>query len=111
KLIFTKVRNSALRAFGFACYADVAAVQYQPVVSIQQERFRYDLFQFSFDFNYILSGSDARAIGYPENMRVDSNGGVAERGIEHDIGCFTANTRKGFERAAVIGDLTVVLLD
>src|SRR3546814_3070079 len=78
-------------------------MQYQPVVRIQHECLRDDFFQLAFDFKHSLARRDPGAVGYPENMCIDGDGGMAESGIQHDVGGFAPDAWQGFKRGAVIG--------
>src|SRR5690606_3935687 len=48
-LVLAKVRYTALWALWLAGHANIAAVQYQPMMCIKQKLFRYESFQFLFN--------------------------------------------------------------
>src|ERR1700733_3965755 len=109
--ILAQVRNRARGTRGNARLADVAAVQNQPMMRVLPE-FRRDEFQ-----KLVLHGSlrlaagEARAIGDAEDMRVDGNGGLAECGVEHDVGRFASHPRQRLECLAGLRLLSAVLRD
>ena len=72
----------------------------QPVVGILQELPGHQFQQALFDLERGLALGDAGAVGDPEDVGVDGHGGLAERGIEDDVGGLASDTRQGLEVAA-----------
>ena len=60
------------------------------------------------DFPRGLAGSDAEAVGRPENVRVDRYAVAAETYIVHDVGCFSAHAREREQAVESIGDFAAV---
>src|SRR5690606_26627308 len=110
-LVFAQVRNAALRALGFACHAYLAAVKDQPVVGILAERLRNQPLEPLLDLQHILARRDARAIRDTENVRVYRHGGMAESGVQHDIGGLAPHAGQGFERFARLRHFAAVLFE
>ena len=80
----------------------------QPVVRIAHESFRNDGDQPFFDFQYGFSWRQIRAVRDPEDMGVDSHCILAESGVQYDVGCFSTDTGKGFERGTVGRHFTIL---
>ncbi len=68
---FTDVGDNAGRAIGFACLADIAPVQDQPVMGVAHEFGRYNLHQRILHLFRRLAGSKPDAIADAQDMRVD----------------------------------------
>jgi len=74
--------------------------------------FRCDEFEkFVLHGAHRLASAKARAIGDAKDMRVDGDGGLAERGIEHDVGRFASHSRQRLECLAGLRHLAAVLRD
>jgi hypothetical protein len=86
--VFTQVLDDTAATARFARNTGITAMQDQPVVGILFEFLRYQSLQTVFDFQYVLAGSYAGAVGYPENMRIHGDGRLTERRVKDDIGCF-----------------------
>ena len=71
----------------------------------------HGLQQFHLDLVGCLSWREAHAIAKPEEMRVDSNGGMPKGDVEHDIGGLAADARQRLQRLAVIRNLAAMLFD
>lgn len=55
-----------------------------------------------------FAGSNANPVADPENVGVDSDGGLPKLGIEYHIGGFAADPGQGFQRLALGGDFAMV---
>jgi len=84
-------------------------VQDQPVVRVQPERLRNDLFQFELDFEYILARGEAGSVAHPEDVRVHGEGFPVESRVENDVRRLPPDTRQLFQLLAPAGDLTVMI--
>src|SRR5580692_12990525 len=71
RLVRAEIDDHANAAQRLASHADVAAVQDQPVMRVQQEPARDDAHETVFDLTRRLAGRDVQAIGGPEHMGVD----------------------------------------
>ena len=85
-LVAAEVDHRAAPAFGQPRLAGVAAVQDQPVVRVAAERLRHDFLELGLDLVDRLARRQAGAVADAEDMRVDREGLLAERCVEHDIG-------------------------
>ena len=56
------------------------------MVSVAAERLRDDLFELCLDFVDVLAGREARAVADAEDVGVDGERFLAERGVEDDVG-------------------------
>lgn len=110
-LVFAQVLDPTASALRLARLADVAAMQDQPVVGIEQVLARHELQQFLLHLQNVLSRCYAGAVGDAEDMRVHRHGQLPEGGVEHHVGGLAANPGQGFEVLAVVGDLAAVLFD
>jgi len=81
------------------------------VVRVAAERLRHDLFQLFLDVIDGLAGRETSAVADAEDMGVDRECFVAERGVEDDIGGLSADARKGLEFFARVRDLPAVIAD
>ncbi len=95
------VADDAFRAVRLAGLADVAPVQDQPVMGMQQEGLRNTFQQFFLDFQRRLALRQAGTVRYAEKVRVDSDCGLSEEDIEHDIRGLSPNACQGFQRLPV----------
>ena len=59
----------------------------------------------------ILAGCQPGAVGDPEYVCVDSNGGMPEGCVKHHIGCFSAHARKRFECCSGLWHFAIILAD
>ena len=69
-------------------------MQNQPVVCVAAEGLRHDLFEPGLDLIDILAGGEAGAVADPENVGVDRECLLTERGVEDDIGGLAADAGK-----------------
>ena len=76
-----------------------------------QERRRGDLVELEFDREHVLAFGEASAVGDAEDMRVDRDRRLAERGVEHDVGGLAPDPGELFERCAIGGDLATMFVD
>jgi hypothetical protein len=105
-LIAAQVRHRATPAFGFACLADIAAVQDQPVMRVSAEGGRARaLSSFQLDRERRLARREAGAVADAEDMGVDREGFRAEGGVHHDIGGLAADAGQGVQHVAVLRNL------
>src|SRR5690606_1020850 len=86
-------------------------MKYQPMVRVQHECLRDDFLKPAFHLEHCLSGRDPRSVGDPEYMRIDGDGGVAKRRVQHDVGGLATYSRQGFQRDAIIGHLSLMQID
>ena len=91
----TQFGQSGLRAF-----ADVAAVQDQPVMRVR-EFGGHDFISCVLDRRDGLAGREPGAVGDAEDMRVHRDGRLAEGDVEHHIGGLAADAGQRFQRLAV----------
>ena len=80
-------------------------------MGIQHEFIRHQPQQPLFNFVHILAGCDAGAVGYPEDMGIHGNGGLAKGGIEDHIGGLAADTGQCLQCGTLLRDLAVMLLN
>ena len=85
-------------------------MQYQPMVRMLHRPFRHTFHQFVFDLSHGLTRRHARAIGDTKNVRIHRHHRFTVERVEHDIGCFAADTWQGLEFNARLWQFTVVLL-
>src|SRR5690554_7861384 len=85
-LELAEVLDHTAAAAGLARYAGVAAMQDQPVVGVLAELLRHVAQQLLLHFDHVLALGDAGAVGDPEDMGVHGDGGLAEGGVENDVG-------------------------
>src|SRR6187200_1153156 len=105
------VANEAARALGAARLADIAAVQNQPMVSMALALGRHDGVEHALDLGRGLAGGKAGAVANPEQMGVDRNSGLAEGGVEDNIGGLAPDAWQGLECGAVARHLAAMPLD
>jgi len=84
-------------------------VQDQPVVRVQPEGLRNDLFQLELDFEHILARGEAGSVGHPEDVRIHGEGFLMESRVENDVRRLPPDTRQLFQLLARAGDLTVMV--
>jgi hypothetical protein len=81
------------------------------MVSIAHVLLRYDFHKPVFHFADIPAGRKSKTIGYSKDVRVNSDCGLAEGGIEDYIRSFSPNARKLFQRVATTRNFAFVFLD
>ena len=79
-------------------------------MSVYHEFFRYEPEQFLFDFQHGFTGRYPGTVGYTEDVRIDSHGGMTEGGIANHIGCLSADTGQGFQFLLVIRYFTTMFI-
>ncbi len=109
RLVAAEVDHRAAPAFGQPRLAGVAAVQDQPVVRVAAERLRHDLLELGFDLIGVLARREAGAVADAEDVRVDRERLLAERGVEHDIGGLAADAGQRLQLVARPRDLAAVI--
>ena len=67
------------------------------MVRVAAERLRDDLLELGFDLVDSLAGREAGAVADAEDVGVDRERLLAERGVEHDVGGLAADAGKGLE--------------
>ena len=72
---------------------------------------RCGFYQFFFDFDDIFARCQSCAVGDAEDVGIDGDGGLAEGGVEYDVGGFAADAGQGFEGFAIFGDVAFVFFD
>jgi len=72
----------------------VTPVQNKPMVGMTLVLYGNDLFQFGFNLERRLAGSQTGAIADTEDVGVDRDRRLAESNVEHDIGGLAPNTRQ-----------------
>src|SRR5690606_29710269 len=103
--------DGAPPAFRLSCLADVATMQDEPVVGMERETLRHLLLERQLHRQWRCPRREPGAIAYPEQMRVDRNGGLLEENVQHHIGRLAADAGQGLERLAHVGYLATVLFD
>ena len=86
-------------------------MQNQPVMRIAAEGLRDDLLQLGFDDLDRLAGREAGPVAHAEDVGVDGEGLLAERGVEHDIGGLAAHAGQFLKLFSGAWDFTVVAVD
>ena len=86
--VFAQVVDDASVAEGFLRLAGVAAVEDEPVVGVEDEFFRDDFDQFVFHFAHVFSRGEVHAVGDAEDVGIYGHRGLAEGGVEDDVGGF-----------------------
>src|SRR5262249_6843877 len=85
-LVAAEIAHHAGRAQRPSRHAGVAAVQDQPMMSVQLVFLRHLLLETEFDRENGLARSQIGAIADSEDMGVDRDGRLSERDVENDIG-------------------------
>ena len=58
-------------------------------MGVQQVRFWNEFHEVFFDLHYVFTGGNTGSVTDPENMGVYGHCQLPERGIEHNVCCFT----------------------
>src|SRR6185437_11840837 len=103
--------DNAVIALGHARLADIAPMQDQPVMGVEQIFFRYDLEESLFNLDRRLAGGQARPVGDTVQMRVDGDRRLAVNDIQHDIGGLAADAGQGLQRLARLRYPRIELFD
>src|SRR3984885_6182600 len=91
RLIGAEIDEHASGAQRFASHADVTPMQDQPVVGVRQKPVWDDAHESVLDLARRLAGSDAQAVGDPEDMGVDGQRRLPKNRVEHHIRSLAAN--------------------
>ena len=75
-----------------------------------QEFGRRELEQLLLDFERVLAGPEAGAVGDAEDVRVHRHGRLAEGGVQHHVGGLAADAGQAFQFFAGSGYFAVVIL-
>ena len=67
--------------------------------------------QSSFNGKRRLASGQSSPVGHTKNMSVDRNGGLTESGIQHHVGCLSADSGQLFESASLSRHLTRMMLN
>ena len=86
-------------------------MQDEPMVGIEQILRRRSLEQGLFNGQWRFAGRKPRPVRDAEDMCIDSHGGLAKRRVQNDVGCFSANARKRFERLTCLWDLAIMFFN
>src|SRR6202020_756107 len=86
-------------------------MQDQPVMGVQQKPVWDDAHESILDLARRLAGSDAEAVGYPEDMGVDGQRRLPKNRVEHHIRSLPPNAGQGLQLFAVAGRLAAMPFD
>jgi len=86
-------------------------VQDQPVVRIPAEGLGDDFFKLLFDRVDILARREAGAVADAEDVGVDRERLLAERGVENDVGGLAADSGQRLQRVAGARDFAAIVAD
>ena len=75
---------------------------------VAAEGLRHDLFQLRFDLVDVFAGREAGAVADSENVSIDRERLLAERGVEDDIGGLAANAGQRLQLLARARDVAAV---
>jgi len=78
---------------------------------IAAERLRDDLLQFRFHLVHRLARRETGSVGDPEDMRVDGESLLTERGVENDVRGFAPDAGKRLQLIACARHLGAMLVD
>ena len=78
---------------------------------VAAERLRNDLFELGLDLIDRLPGREARAVADSEDVRVDRERLLAERGVEDDVGGLAADAGQRLQLFARAWDLSAMPID
>ena len=92
-LILAQIGDDTIGAFRFARLADIAPVQDQPVMGVLFVFVRRKFEQFFLHLERRFARREPGAVADAENVRIDRNRRLTERGIQNDIGGFSAEPR------------------
>jgi hypothetical protein len=84
-------------------------VQDQPVVRVAAEFLRNACLEAAFHREHVLAGREAGAVGDPEDVRVDRDRRLPERGVEHDVRRLATHARQALQGLARFGHPPAVL--
>ena len=109
--VLALLRDRAVRAIGPARLADVAAEQDQPVVGVPAEPGGRRCDEAVLHRPGGLAGCQSRAIGHPEDVRVDGDRRLAEGRVQHHVRGLPPHARQRLEGLPVAGHLAAVLVE
>lgn len=111
-VISADIRQEAATAHRFACFAHIAAVQYEPVVRTCY-KFLWDVGGKSFLCAVRISAScgEAHALGDAEHMCVDCHCRFVVYDREYYIGCLATHSGQTHKVVNVVGDLASEIID
>ena len=81
------------------------------MVSVAAEGLGDDLFEPGLDLVDRFARCEAGAVADPEDVGVDRERFLAERGVEHDVGGLAADSGERLQLLSRAGDLTAVIAD
>ena len=81
------------------------------MMGIMSEAFRYKFQEFLFNLRHGFAGGNPGAVGYPKDMGVYGDRGLAKGRIQNNIGRFSSHARQSFQVDPVFRDLALVFLD
>ncbi len=96
---------------GFACLADIAAVQQQPVMRVEQVLRGNDLEQAVLDCARCVAAGKAQAVRDAEDVRVHGHRGQTEGTVEHDVRRLASHARQFLEGLPIRGHAAAMALD
>ncbi len=102
--------DHAMPAFRPARLAHITPMQDQPVMRVLQKLLGREFLQRKFDGAHILARREPRSVGNPKDVRIDGNGRVAERRVQHHVRRLASDARQAFERLAFGRHFAVVLI-
>ena len=99
--VVAEVGDKAGAAARFARDANVAPVQDEPVVRVQQVFRWYARHQPFFDGKYGFARRDAGAVGNAKDVGIDRHYWLTEGGVQDNVGSFAPDAGEFFQRGAV----------
>src|SRR6266566_253823 len=107
---FAQMGDDAAVTGGFGRLADVAAVQNQPVVRVNFVMVGHHLIELHLHFERREPGRKPGAVADAEDMRIDRDGRLAERLVEHYVGALAPDAGQRLERFALARHLAAMPL-
>jgi len=86
-------------------------VEDQPVVRVAAERLRHDLLKLDFDRLDIVARRQPGAVADTEDVGIDGERLLAERGVEHDIGGLAPDSGERLQLLAGARHLAAMIAD
>lgn len=81
------------------------------MMRVAPEWCRHALFEFQLDRQHRLAGGEASAVADAEDMGIDGEGFLPERGVDHDIGGFAPDAGEGGQRVAILRHFSAEIAD
>ena len=81
------------------------------MVRLAAEGLRHDPLELGFDFVDSLAGCEASAVAHTEDVGVDRERFLTERGVKHDIGGLAADCWKFLQRLTRTRHLAAMIVD